>query len=343
MKHIDYFNDFLKDKVNLNQSRIDSLESSVDSIKDLIKNSLFKDSFVRFSTQGSWAHKTIIRPLPAKVFDADLLLIVSPVDGWTAKDYLNNLKKIFESNGTYADKIKFFSHCVTIEYASDKRIDIAICVERTNYYATYLEVCNKDDDRFEPSYPEEYTDWVKSKNQTIGGNDLIKTARLIKYLRDHKGVFTMPSFLLTTLIGNHIYDTDKDSNDFKDTPSSLRTIVSRIDSYLNSNYSIPEISNPKNSSESLKHLFGDDIKYNNLKKCWSRYRKWIDDAFNEQNTEESIKKWRNVFGDDFASSYVLSKSNATTTSNIGNTSLASLGAYGANNNNYNSGSKNTTG
>jgi len=91
MKHAKLFDDFLRDTVNLNTTRIDSLESSVDAIKNFIEASGWAPNIREWMAQGSWAHKTIIKPVDAGEFDADLIVFVDPVEGWTAKDYLNNL------------------------------------------------------------------------------------------------------------------------------------------------------------------------------------------------------------------------------------------------------------
>lgn len=133
MKLTATFKSFLQDTVNLNDSRITSLESSVEAIKNFIRQSEYKPKFVAFHEQGSWAHETIIKPLNGDEFDADLLLAVEPVDGWSASDYIANLGKVFSQSATYKDKTKVHDFCVTIVYAGDKRIDIAPLVKNRSY------------------------------------------------------------------------------------------------------------------------------------------------------------------------------------------------------------------
>lgn len=60
--------------------------------------------------------------------------------------------------------------------------------------------------------------WQK-KNSAVGGNQLRKITRLVKYLRDIKGTFTIKSILLTTLLGNQISVLEAPRNDFADTPT----------------------------------------------------------------------------------------------------------------------------
>ena len=91
MKLVQDFNAFLNDTVNLNSTRFDQLENSIEAIKTAVRGLDWKPSIIGFAAQGSWAHKTIIKPLPGDPFDADLLVYVKPVAGWEAKDYINEL------------------------------------------------------------------------------------------------------------------------------------------------------------------------------------------------------------------------------------------------------------
>ncbi|MEP4100831.1 hypothetical protein, partial [Paraglaciecola sp.] len=63
MKLVKHFNEFLKNEVNLNQHRIDTLESRVQVVTNFIKGSdSFKSAFIEAIPQGSYAHRTIIKP-----------------------------------------------------------------------------------------------------------------------------------------------------------------------------------------------------------------------------------------------------------------------------------------
>jgi len=63
-----------------------------------------------------------------------------------------------------------------------------------------------------------YRDWFNEKNRITHGN-LKRVAKLLKYLRDSKGRFSVKSILLTTVIGNAI---DGDDDDLKSVPDALR-------------------------------------------------------------------------------------------------------------------------
>lgn len=225
-------------------------------------------------------------------------MILEPVEGWEAKDYINKLGAFFEGHSTYKDKVLRYSHCVTIEYAGERRIDIAPCV-KDRLWSNMYEVCNRITNEFETTAALDYTDWVVGRNGVAGGNDLKKVTRLLKYLRDIKTNFTCPSFLFTTLVGMHIYDSDKDSAAFADTPTCLKTVMGRLDDYLQARPALPVIRNPVLSSDIQSRVW-DQTQYGNFRNKINLYRTWIDEAFAEEDRDESIGKWQRVFGDSFA-------------------------------------------
>ena len=224
MKLVSQFTSFLKDTVNLNQTRIDLLESNVEAIRNFIRQCEWSPRVRGFEEQGSWAHDTIIKPVDGGEFDADLLVVVDPVDDWSAKDYVAKLGKAFADSSVYGSKAKTWDYCVTITYPGERKVDIAPLV-RSRKYDGSLEVCNRAADRFDASEPVEFTAWLRERNALSGSNSFRKVTRLMKYLRDIKTTFTCPSVLLTTLLGMQIYWYDKDSDAFSDVPTTLRTVI----------------------------------------------------------------------------------------------------------------------
>lgn len=298
MKLIDQFNAFLDNEVNLNKTRVDLLASSVESVKAAIKASSWGPKILYFAGHGSWAHGTIIKPPSGSEFDADLLVFVDPVDGWEAKDYVNKLGSFFDGHSTYKDKVRRYSHCITIEYSGERRIDIAPCVKGRIWSDTF-EVCNRTSNQFEVTSAQAYTEWVVGRNSIAGGNDLKKVTRLLKYLRDIKKNFTCPSFLFTTLVGTHIYDWDKGTPAFADTPTCLKTVMGRLDTFLQAYPTLPQIRNPVLHSEIQSRVW-DQTQYSNFRDKVNLYRGWIDEAYAETDRDEAIGKWQRVFGEAFA-------------------------------------------
>jgi hypothetical protein len=311
MKLVEHFRSFLNDAVNLNATRLGLLESNVVALKGAIRESEWDAPLITFKGQGSWAHKTIIKPVEGKAFDADLLVIVKPVEGWDAKKYISTLRAVFASDPTYEDKVRRFSHCVTIEYAGERKVDLVPCIQNRQGFGGH-EVCNFNSNAFERSEPAAYTDWLVQRDDWTGKNGLKKVTRLFKYLRDIKTNFTCPSILLTTLLGMRVTSADAiGTGPFEDVPTALRTIMDRLDDWLQAWPTKPVIVNPVLSSEQFSDLW-DDTQYANFREKMHLYRTWIDDALDEQDRDESIGKWRRVFGDDFASSVVLDAASRVT-------------------------------
>ncbi|GAA4814068.1 hypothetical protein GCM10023232_06920 [Sphingosinicella ginsenosidimutans] len=292
------FADFLRDTVNLNQTRITNLENSIEALKNFVRQCDWEPRIRGFEEQGSWAHDTIIKPVDGGEFDADLLVMVDPVEGWTAADYVRTLGEAFADSATYGDKAKAWDYCVTITYAGERKVDLAPCVKNRLWEGS-LEVCNRAADRFERSEPIEYTKWLRERNALSGSNSFRKVTRLLKYLRDIKTTFTCPSVLLTTLLGRQVEWYDKDSDDFADVPTTLRTVMGRLDDWLQGRPTRPRVENPKLTSEDFASGW-TDTQYSNFRAFIHKYRGWIDEAYEEEDRSESIKAWRRIFGVEFA-------------------------------------------
>ena len=299
MKLVQHFADFLTETVNLNQARIDTLEERVGTIKRFLKNSDYGAPIRFFSKQGSWAHETIIRPRKDKEFDADLVVYVDPVEGWTARDYLLKLRRVFLDSERYREMTILKTRCVRINYAGDFHLDLVpIVVTRKNNTVTYS-VCNRIDDVFEDSDGDGYAAWWSEQNALAKGH-LKKVVRLLKYLRDIKRTFSVKSVLLTTLVGERISGLDELlPSKFADMPTALKTVVGRLDDWLQENEKMPEVTNPALPEESFTRHWTEE-QYQNLREKIHEYREWIDEAYDEEDRDESIRKWRRVFGNDFA-------------------------------------------
>lgn len=314
MKLTEHFDTFMSDVVNLNQTRIDTLKVRVDAIVTALEGfEEYSDILIETSPQGSWAHRTIIKPAGNGGFDADLVAFMKPYKEWTPADYIENLYTQFKAHGTYGSKVSRKTRCVTIQYAGEFSIDVVPCVRRANLWETTEWILNRCENTEEQANPDGLSDWFKKQNGYVGKNYLIKVVRLLKYLRDIKMTFSAKSVLLTTLVGDRIESPwDEDfgfGNKFTDLPTTLRIVINRLDTYLQENPGMPEVSNPSLSAESFTRQWDQD-KYSNFRDCIHRYAEWIEDACVEEDRDESILKWRKVFGDDFAKSVSLEKAEA---------------------------------
>jgi hypothetical protein len=179
VKQISEFEAFLNDEVNLDQRRIDTLVGRVSTIEQFLENSDWEPKIIRFSAQGSWAHKTIIKPPGNKGFDADLLVFIEPVNEWTAEDYIFNLRRVFRASDRYKDKTTLSNRCVTLEYSGDFDLDVVPYIVNRPGGTYHYEVCNRVDDEFEPTHSEAYTKWLAQRNEWVAQDKLQEVTRLL--------------------------------------------------------------------------------------------------------------------------------------------------------------------
>lgn len=315
MKFTTLFNDFLKDVVDLNQSRINTLESRVEAIERFVKESDYDAKIRRFSSQGSWAHKTIIKPANANgEFDADLVIFIDPVDEWEPKDYIEELYSVFRGSARYRSIVRRNSRCITLDYTNDFHLDIVPCIQRDYWlWDDTFHVLNRNTNEEEETAPEDFTNWLYTQNRAAGNNFLRKVIRLVKHQRDVKRTFSAKSILLTTLLGNQVdvgFFPFGGSNDYTDLPTALKTLIGRLDDWLQERELMPTVTNPVLKSEDFNRHW-DQGKYENFRRKIHQYREWIDDAYEETDRKESIRKWRRVFGNGFAVSETIDETAAS--------------------------------
>ncbi len=299
MKHIPTFDHFLKEVVNLNQTRIDVAEGSTETITTFLKNNeVFKDKFISTTPQGSYRQRTIIKPVnPEQDFDVDLLFELTPVSDWGAADYLKNLAAEVQKTDRYKGKVdtRGKTRCVTIDYESDFHIDIVPCIATENG----LVIMNKETDDYEGTDGDGYAEWFEGQNKITKKNYLIKVVRLIKYIRDYHKEFDAKSVILTTLIGNQVYESDASETHYPDLPTAFKTIMNRLNTFLQENESMPEICNPVLPEESFTRNWDEEI-YTEFKGKILEYNEQINEAYDELGEAESLAAWQKVFGEDFS-------------------------------------------
>ena len=291
MKHVTFFKDFLAKVVNLNSTRIKDLDGHVSAVRDHISTNL--TGYRDMERQGSYGLGTIIKPVNGKEYDADMLLSMEHDPDSDPTDYINAVYDCFRENGHFKDKVTRHTRCVVVGYAGDCHLDVVPCIERSDSQF----VCNKNINAFEVTDGTGYRDWFNDRNRKTNGN-LKRVVRLLKYLRDHKKNFSVKSILLTTLAGRAEEEAWRGGGTMDTVPDALNTVVHRINAFLRENDSMPTIWNPVLPSEDFNRHW-DETKYRNFRKKFDLYAGKITEAFACDDHDESVKKWREVFGDDF--------------------------------------------
>ncbi|SDI36922.1 MULTISPECIES: cyclic GMP-AMP synthase DncV-like nucleotidyltransferase [Micrococcales] len=301
MKLTDYFNVLLKDTVNLSQVKLDSLDSRVEAVYQALKADEQIGRLILGKTpQGSWAHKTIINPVGSNEFDADFMLDMSENADWSddPKKYIEEVYAALHRHSTYGNMPHSRKcRCVRLVYANSMHLDI---VPHLNLADGREVIVNRDDNDWEQTDPQGFTDWMKDKDTLAKGN-LRKVIRLMKYLRDHKNSFTgTRSILLTTLLGEQVTElrTLLDPGYYSDVPTTLLHLVKDLDAWLQARPIKPSIPDPSGSGVTFDHRW-EQSTYSYFRDRIHVHAAEIEEAYEEENKERSIELWQGIFGDGF--------------------------------------------
>ena len=291
-KNNQQFNEFLRDEVNLNETRLERLESGVRGVTGQLKDHL--PGYQGTERQGSYALGTLIKPVADNdEYDADIQVVMNPNSRWEAKDYIQAVYDALNKNKTYADKLRLRTRCVTVDYVGDFHLDVVPRVTcRGNHY-----ICNRVDNEFEETDGTGYREWFNERNRITKGN-LKRVVRLLKYLRDHKKNYKAKSILLTTLAGNAVRESDEGTEAVSTVADTLVTVLSRMDNYLQQHPQMLNIHNPALYSETFNRHW-NQRKYENFRKRVHSHVQTAKQALAEGSTEESVKIWQELFGESF--------------------------------------------
>lgn len=295
MKLLPHFRSFLQDTVNLNDARISTLNKRVDAITSfLCGHEVFGDYLIDVVPQGSYAQRTIIKPVAGREFDADVLLSMAKHPDWSPADYTSELKRAFEASAVYRGKAHKRTRCVFIDYADDFHIDIIPFVE------SRPAITNNKLDSWEATDPQAFTEWLEGKSRIVGGGRLQAVLRLLKYLRDSKTTFSIKSVLLTILVGNSIdnWRTTADSSYYGDIATALVHIIEDLSDYLQANPTMPSIYDPSGTGRDFRERWNQEG-YSNFRAQILYYATKMRDAYNTEGTNNSLVAWQGIFGTDF--------------------------------------------
>lgn len=302
------FKNFLAKEVNLNQARIDQLDDRVAAISAALKgDEQLGPLVIDVIAQGSFAHKTIIKPLPGKEFDADLLLQLADQQGWQPKDYVEAVYAAFRRNPTYERMVSRRTRCVLVDYANEFHVDVVPYLERN----VGKFITNRKENVFERTNPEGFTSWLDEQNRIADGH-LVPVIRPLKYLRDYKGTFSVKSIILTTLLGTSVSFVKKVGVDdyYGNVPRTLVNVCEDLDAYLQANTSLPLIADPSCPGEDFNHRW-DQAGYSVFRERFHGYTTKMRVALDEPDEPKSLAAWRDIFGDDFQKLGVLAKASPT--------------------------------
>ncbi|WP_367155198.1 hypothetical protein [Methylomonas sp. HYX-M1] len=320
------FNEFLKDKVNLDRNKVSTARSSRNSLIDEIhklpsKDSSFPDLYsdkdINF---GSFERKTKKRPLD----DIDMMICLN-AKGATYYEYSDrieitvnpdakNLKALCNQSTDTLNSIKVVNKYVSglsnvpmYKKAEINRRQEAAVLNLTSYDWNYdiVPCFFTSEDVLGKTYyliPDGNGSWKKTDpridrsrtskiNQNNNGN-ILNVIRIMKYWNKRPTMPSMSSYLIENMILNH-YEYKTDASQYVDVnlPEVFRYIRDNIFNTVQDPKGIQGNINTLSYDEMLKIHSRADLDY--TRSCEARR---LED---ENKHKESINKWREVFGSEF--------------------------------------------
>lgn len=286
------FREFLRYEVNLNQNRLHRLQVSVRDVNRFLSRHLH--GYQNIDRQGSYGLDTLLKPLRDEdEYDADIQIVMNPNTAWQPKDYLLALQDTLAQNHNYADKIRLKKRCVTLGYVGQIHLDVVPRVTRRGGHF----ICNQETDKFEETDGTGYRDWFAGRSRITRVN-LKRVVRLLKYIRDRQDNYVARSILLTTLAGNSVRDAHQGTEAVRTVANTLTTVLARLDGYLQRHPQMPEITNPALPSEDFNRHWSQE-RYTYFRERIHTHAQIAQDALATPSIEESVTKWRRLFGEGF--------------------------------------------
>lgn len=286
------FREFLRYEVNLNQDRLHRLQVSVRDVNRHLKSNLA--GYQRIDRQGSYGLDTLVKPVNEDdEYDADIQVVMNPNPNWKARDYLEALCETLSFEHNFVDKIELSNRCVTLNYAGDFHLDVVPRVTKRGEHF----ICNRDKNCFEKTDGTGYRDWFAGKSRITRVN-LKRAVRLLKYVRDRQHNYVAKSILLTTLAGNVIHSSDRGTEAVRTVANTFTTVLTRMDRYLQQRPTMPEIKNPVLPSEDFNRHWNQD-RYDYFRERVHSHARIAQQALASPSIDDSITRWRRLFGEDF--------------------------------------------
>lgn len=305
MKLTNYFDYFMRNVVNMDDSRLRHLRTSVEAIYGMLAcDDALRGIVEGMDPQGSWAQRTIIKPVFGCEFDADFMLVMTYQPGWKPSDYLTAVYDALRRSPEYKDKVKKKRRCVRVIYAADYHVDIVpfvVLPDGREVIAHHEMTDISEIDEWEDTDPKSFTAWMKRQDDTANGN-LRRTIRLMKYLRDHHMNFRLTrSVILTIVLGERVSALRKlnEPDCYSDLPTAFVHILEDLAAWMDMNPNLPPLPDPSGANNDFSHRWTQESYDNLAAKVWliaTDARAAIDPQL---SVDDSLRAWQKVFGAGF--------------------------------------------
>ena len=286
----EYFKKFLEE-ITVKNSEIERLKKSRDAIREKIRKYFKEDkkeSCPKFHQQGSFALKTLIKPISGEI-DLDdgvyLQNLNAEKSEWQKTETVHSwILKAVENHTT---DIKDKKNCIRITYARDYHIDLPVYgIEKNDEDEKYY-IAKKGEEQWSVSDPKEFKDWFYNKLNE-NGEQLRNIIKYLKAWRDYSGLKELTGIVITVLVSENFKK--KEDRDDESICSTVEKIVNKL---KNDN----RVVNPNNKKEDLFRCNEEDKKktINKLETLHAKMKV----ALEEKEDKKSCENWAMIFGDRF--------------------------------------------
>ena len=282
------FEDFLRDKVSLDDTRKDrvkrahhSVRERLTSIDEVAERATGKGTYL----QGSYPLHTAVRPCNEDgAYDVDVVLAVDfrdergqMISGYRVLPWLRNC---IESIGLYEGKTMRKNRCIRIDYRSDNQrfhLDV-VPAHRPDTLQGPIRLAPD----WTESDPRGYINWFR--NQCDDAARLRHVVRLLKYWRNLRDG-EVNSMILTTIVADHVPSEAKSLDD------SLVKTMSSLNSWMQGrSLTSLEVPNPSMPEEDLARNWSSSEKRRFCRQL-SKATEKAEEAVGCEDEETTIELW----------------------------------------------------
>ena len=280
--------DFLRSRVNLNETRLKRVQSAHRSVRNVLSaaDDIAPD-YVGTFLQGSYAYSTAIRsPHEDDPYDVDVVLALDLEDEWgdlpSGYTVLRNVYDALDAVPLYEGKVELRDRCVRVSYSSDGmafHLDV-LPADAPDGKQGVLRIPRD----WRETHPREFGAWLNEVNAERCG-ELKRVVRLLKYWRALHELRTN-SMVLTTLATHSLPDDALSVDDALVLTLEGMATWAEEQSY----WSVPVVENPS--------LEGEDLARGWSLLDWQAFRNTVVEAADaareardSEDEEDTIEIW----------------------------------------------------
>src|SRR5690554_2963819 len=159
------------EKLQLDKTRREKIESSYQAIQELLENdqTYFNSKNFEIYPQGSVRIGTTVKPLAKNEFDLDIVLHIrdNEYESTDPMIVFNELKRVLSANKNYNDKVITKARCVRLDYTGDYHMDILSGCQQNINNEDKIVIPDRELKALLISNPRGYAKWFIGKAESV--------------------------------------------------------------------------------------------------------------------------------------------------------------------------------